>query len=264
MPTYILTWNPKRWPWPEEDYNEEVAVTKKGKLFPGGWTCGNTTRIVSGDRVFLLRQVTERGIIQSGYATSEVYETPHWEKSRKGDTVFRIAYESERLLPVEERLPIERLIKAGLGVHWDRILASGVGVPEEHAFRLEKLWEQHLAKLKRRSITPFQQERALAALEGDSYRGEATFRRRNRALIEDKKRMSDGRCSVCRMKFSERYKGIRKHCLVAHHVKPIGKRKTAAKTTLDEIDLLCPNCHTAVHTTDRPLTAAKLRIMLAE
>jgi predicted HNH restriction endonuclease len=106
-------------------------------------------------------------------------------------------------------------------------------------------------------------EQILAALEGDTYPAEALFRKRNRALIDAKKLKSDGKCSVCGFSFIDQYTGLTNDCLVGHHVKPIGKRKKVTKTTLDDIDLLCPNCHTAVHTKDPPLTAAKLRKMLA-
>jgi 5-methylcytosine-specific restriction endonuclease McrA len=103
------------------------------------------------------------------------------------------------------------------------------------------------------------EEVQLAAMEGRHYITEAGFRRRNRALIEAKKKQSDGKCSVCEFDFKERYRGIEKDYLVAHHVKPIGRRKRASKTTLDQIDLLCPNCHAAVHSEDPPLSADELR-----
>ena len=99
----------------------------------------------------------------------------------------------------------------------------------------------------------------LAALEGQHYLAEAKFRRRNRALIEEKKRRSDGKCSVCEFDFKATYEGLDRDFLVGHHVEPIGKRKKATKTTLDQIDVLCPNCHAAVHSQDPPLTADELR-----
>jgi predicted HNH restriction endonuclease len=102
----------------------------------------------------------------------------------------------------------------------------------------------------------------LAAMEGRHYLAEAKFRRRNRALIEEKKRRSDGKCTVCGFDFKAIYKGLDRDCLVAHYVQPIGKRRTASKTTLDQIDILCPNCHAAVHSQDPPLTAGELRIRL--
>jgi len=102
----------------------------------------------------------------------------------------------------------------------------------------------------------------LAAMEGRHYLAERGFRQRNRVLIEAKKKQSDGKCSVCGFDFKERYRGIEKDHLVAHHVKPNGQRKRALKTTLAEIDLLCPNCHAAVHSEDPPQTANQLRKML--
>ena len=103
----------------------------------------------------------------------------------------------------------------------------------------------------------------LAAMEGRHYLAETKFRRRNRALIEEMKRRSDGKCSVCEFAFKATYQGIERDCLVAHHVEPIGKRKKASKTTLDQIDVLCPNCHAAVHSQDPPLSADELRGRLA-
>jgi len=105
-------------------------------------------------------------------------------------------------------------------------------------------------------------ESGLTALEGEFYFAERKFRQRNSKLIAAKKKQSNGRCSVCGIKFSEQYSGISRDCLVAHHVKPIGNRQEATETTLNDIDLLCPNCHSAVHTQNPPLTAAQLRKML--
>jgi len=102
----------------------------------------------------------------------------------------------------------------------------------------------------------------LAAMEGRHYLAERGFRQRNRLLIEAKKKQSDGKCSVCGFDFKERYRGIEKDHLVAHHVKPIRQRKRASKTTLDQIDIFCPNCHAAAHSQDPPLTADQLRKML--
>ena len=267
--TYIITWNPSRWAWKPDEYDRQVEATEKGELFPYEWSCGNTKSIAEGDRVFLFRQESDRGLIGSGDVTKGSFSDDHWNPARAktGDKALYVRYGSDVLLPTEKRLLVEYLIAANLGVPWHRMVASGMSVPVESADRLEDLWQKHLraigwGKKPGRGMRGSQQEAVLAAMEGDSYRGEATFRHRNGALIEKKKKLSDGRCSVCQVKFSERYEGIEALCLVAHHVEPIGKRKKASKTTLDDIDLLCPNCHTAVHTKDPPLSADKLRKML--
>jgi uncharacterized protein YjbI with pentapeptide repeats len=100
------------------------------------------------------------------------------------------------------------------------------------------------------------------ALEGKLYKTEVTFRRRNRALIEAKKANSDGRCEVCGFCFEKQYSAISRDCLVAHHISPIAHRSGPSKTSLDDIALLCPNCHAVAHTQDPPIPLEDLRRML--
>jgi len=102
------------------------------------------------------------------------------------------------------------------------------------------------------------------ALEGKTYRAEVTFRRRNRSLIEAKKAASDGRCEVCGFSFEDYYGAIGRDCVVAHHINPIAHRSGPSRTSLDDIALLCPNCHAAVHTQDPPISLDDLRKMLRE
>jgi len=97
------------------------------------------------------------------------------------------------------------------------------------------------------------------ALEGEIYRAETTFRKRNRALIAAKKANSDGRCDICGFSFKERYGSLNRDCLIAHHIHPIGQRQGSSKTNLDDIALLCPNCHAAIHTQDPPISLENLR-----
>ena len=98
-----------------------------------------------------------------------------------------------------------------------------------------------------------------AEYEGKQYRREATFRCRNQSLIEAKKAISDFRCEVCEFNFRETYGNIGDRHIVAHHIEPIGGRPTATKTTLNDLALVCDNCHAMLHTKDPPLTVAELR-----
>jgi predicted HNH restriction endonuclease len=100
------------------------------------------------------------------------------------------------------------------------------------------------------------------AVEGRVYTTEVTFRRRNRALIETKKAQSDGHCEACGFCFEDHYGGLAKDCLVAHHINPIAHRTRPSMTSLDDIALLCPNCHAVVHTQDPPLSLEEVREML--
>lgn len=95
------------------------------------------------------------------------------------------------------------------------------------------------------------------AIEGEEYIKEATFRQRNRALIQAKKADSDFRCEVCGFNFQQMYGSIGREYIVAHHIRPVSSG--VAKTILDDLALLCANCHAMVHTSTPPITPEELR-----
>lgn len=103
------------------------------------------------------------------------------------------------------------------------------------------------------------QKGLIEAEEGRIIMTEAAFRSRNAALIETRKGNSDYRCEVCGFRFADRYGKIGHDYIIAHHLVPLASKKGTSKTTLDDIALLCANCHSMVHTTQPPLTPERLR-----
>jgi hypothetical protein len=87
----------------------------------------------------------------------------------------------------------------------------------------------------------------IVAQEGAEYRAETRFRTRNWKLIDTKKRNSDRSCEVCGMRFEKMYGAIGRDYIIAHHKIPIGSRVRSSKTTLDDIALVCANCHDMLH-----------------
>jgi hypothetical protein len=102
----------------------------------------------------------------------------------------------------------------------------------------------------------------LEALEGERVKAEATFRSRNRGIILAKKAISDGSCEICEFRFENRYGILGKDCLVAHHLNPIGRRRKAIVTKMEDILLVCPNCHAVAHNEIPPVVPSKLTKML--
>lgn len=100
------------------------------------------------------------------------------------------------------------------------------------------------------------------ATEGESYRAEANFRTRNRALIQAKKANSDYRCEVCGLSFEKIYGPIGREYIVAHHLDPIASGPST--TTLDDIALVCANCHAMVHKESPPISIQDLRNLLRQ
>jgi predicted HNH restriction endonuclease len=94
--------------------------------------------------------------------------------------------------------------------------------------------------------------------EGESYKAEIRLRKRVPKLIAEKKLKSDGRCEACQFNFNKKYRNLSKNCLVAHHLEPIGSRKKQKRTTLNDLILLCPNCHAIIHSRKPPINIRKL------
>ncbi|MCD4726593.1 MAG: HNH endonuclease [Pirellulales bacterium] len=264
MQTYIITWNPKRWKqWTEKEYNNEVAATKKGRLFPSRWSCGNTKRIVPGDRLFLLRQVAERGIIGSGYATSKVFEDEHWDSSRKDEIALYVDYQSDTLLPVHERLPIEQLEAADLGVHWNYMPASGISVPEKSALQLERLWKEHLVRIGWHTIQPItypEESPNHKYVEGATHKVVMdAYERDPKARAECLSHYGKS-CVVCRLTFADFYGELGEDYIHVHHLRDLAQIKRSHKVDpIKDLRPVCPNCHAMLHQTKPAMPIKKLQ-----
>jgi uncharacterized protein (DUF433 family) len=146
MATYLLTWNPDRWPW--GDLADEARLVRLGNEQKGRWSCGNNTQIRPGDRFFLLRQgKPPRGIVGSGRIVSAPFRDRHWdgERRKKGIEALYVEIVFERLLdPAKQALlGLAELTRGPLGaVHW-RTQMSGIRIPDDAADLLEKLWRDH-------------------------------------------------------------------------------------------------------------------------
>src|SRR5262249_38819312 len=148
MPTFLLTWNPARWPW--SNLAEASQQTADDTPYASRWSTGNTKKIARGDRVFLLKQGEEpRGIIAAGWVTSEqVYEAPHYDVQRaaQGDVALRADIEFDRILNPEENDPltVEDIREGPLSsVYW-QTPASGTELAVDAATALEELWSAYL------------------------------------------------------------------------------------------------------------------------
>jgi hypothetical protein len=96
MPTYLLTWNPKRYPFARVAKFAEDTAGGKARMMT--WSTGNRNTIERGDRVFLLRQGrTPKGIIAAGWVTRGSFQDDHWGGLR-GHKVWYVTARYERIL----------------------------------------------------------------------------------------------------------------------------------------------------------------------
>jgi hypothetical protein len=139
MATFLLTWNPTSTDW---DYTEAVNETEQGRHFDAHWSVGNRRHgITSGDRGFLLRQESDRGIVATGLFTGPVYQGQHWDDPKRQANYADLSW--DLVLDLPDRLPVE-VLKAQLpSMNWAP-RASGVQIPAPADAELEQLWAKHL------------------------------------------------------------------------------------------------------------------------
>ncbi|MEQ1904606.1 MAG: HNH endonuclease [Pirellulaceae bacterium] len=82
-------------------------------------------------------------------------------------------------------------------------------------------------------------------------------RERNRRLIALKKKLvRDHRCEICKFDFFDSY-GI-DYCEV-HHLTPLGNLQDETKTKLEDLAIVCANCHRIIHSTNPPYTIKQMK-----
>ena len=70
------------------------------------------------------------------------------------------------------------------------------------------------------------------------------------------------RCEVCGFDFEKYYGAIGKDFIEGHHIKPVSTLSPGEKTKVDDIVLLCSNCHSMIHRKKPWLTKSQLKSLL--
>lgn len=88
-------------------------------------------------------------------------------------------------------------------------------------------------------------------------------RERNRALVDAKKTATlkaKGRlcCEVCSFDFSATYGALGEGFCEVHHLVPLSSSSEPVTTTLDDLAVLCSNCHRVIHRSTPMLSVAEL------
>lgn len=104
---------------------------------------------------------------------------------------------------------------------------------------------------------------ASAAIEGRQRLVSHLQRERNQTLIRKKKRQAVSlHCEVCGFSFAQAYgEHAGAYCEV-HHLLPLAEAEQLVTTRLEDLAILCANCHRVVHLRYPPYTLEKVRGML--
>lgn len=85
-------------------------------------------------------------------------------------------------------------------------------------------------------------------------------RERSRGLVETKKAAAESlACEICGFDSNETY-GV-PYC-EAHHIKPIGEKEVITETKLEDLVLVCANCHRIIHSKVPPYEIREVREVL--
>jgi len=66
-------------------------------------------------------------------------------------------------------------------------------------------------------------------------------------------------CEVCKFSFEEKYGDIGKGFIEVHHLKPISEYEVDEKTSIENLKLVCSNCHKMIHRGDSYITFYSLQ-----
>jgi len=258
MQTFLLTWNPDKWDWSEDDYADAVERTAAGRTFHASWSTGNRRSGISvGDRALLLRQARDRGMVASGYFSSAIYEDNHWDNS--GRTASYAKVDFDVVLPVEDRLYTEELIAAIPGVPWNNLMGSGVQVSANSSASIEAMWSAHTAAAPYRSpgeLAPTYEEGELTRISVNRYERD---RKARVACIKH----HGLTCVVCGFNFEQAYGELGQGVVHVHHLQEISRiGHTYEVDPVKDLVPLCANCHVMAHRRRPALSPEQLRRLL--
>ena len=262
MSTYLLTWNPNRWPW--EDLAETYHRVVKEGFALIQWSCGRTRRIEVGDRVFMLRQGVEpRGIVASGVVVEPPYEAPHWDASASKPALY-VGVKVDALLDpeVDEILPRELLDEPYFsGMHWNT-QSSGISVPEHVAQALEREWEKWLSEVSSRQVTSPGSHKLS---EGTAYDITLTGYERNREARRRCIAYYGSSCFVCGLDLGQTYGPAGENYIHVHHLLPLSEIGEQYEVDpVEEMRPVCPNCHAIIHRRSPPYEIEEVEEMMVK
>lgn len=106
-----------------------------------------------------------------------------------------------------------------------------------------------------------------SVLEGQVIYKLHKLRERNKKIIRQKKdqmlqRTGQLACEACVFEFEPYYGEIGKGYIECHHRTPLSQFKVSTRTTLDDLALVCSNCHRMLHKRIDTITVEDLKTMI--
>jgi 5-methylcytosine-specific restriction protein A len=252
MTTWILTGNDERG-WDDEWWKNAANRTSRGHKVTNSWSTGVSTSVQPGDRFFLLRQGKVRGIVASGWCTSEVYVDEHFDDPDRDANYTEVAFDVA--LIAEDRLPTEVLEAQLPEQHWTP-QGSGSRLKPHLEDDLEELWAQHLG-VGPEDVGPG------TFLEGAQQRVAVNRYERSPQARAACLAAHGTACVVCGFDFGQRYGALGAGRIVVHHLKELSTIKKGYQVDpVADLRPVCPNCHLMLHARRPAFTIDEVKAML--
>lgn len=71
-------------------------------------------------------------------------------------------------------------------------------------------------------------------------------------------------CDVCGFSFVERYGELGRGFIEAHHTTPLSELALGSRTKMEDLAMVCSNCHSMLHRDEKTLSIDDLKLILAE
>lgn len=175
-----------------------------------------------------------------------------------GLTHYRVEAKAEdaTLLPPKERnLLIPRAVKGGIGQ--SNVWYADSPESKVHIQRVSKLINQGYDD-------GLQDLDIISGKEGNPRLVAHLKKERNQAIVKKKKKQildSTGKliCEVCGFDFQSFFGDLGEGFCEVHHLKPLSKMDGEVETTLEDLAIVCSNCHRILHRKNPMLTLSRLR-----
>ncbi len=226
---------------------------------------------ISGVTVVWTAKHPDDGVVIVGwYKNATVYQglqtSPiQWRKDEK-TAIYNISasFNDATLLPIEKRdFPIPRKQEGFMGQRniW---YADRDDMPEVKDFVLEVI-----QFINNKGIVSQAPGSDMPKSEGTLQYISCIRKKRSAKLVKDKKDeafkdFDNLCCAVCNFNFAANYGEWGKKCCEVHHLNQLSKSDGEVETTLEELVIICANCHRVIHHKDPMLTIDELKEEIAK
>ena len=245
-------------------FDVDAKISQNTKIY---WTVSVKSycdEMVVGDRAFLWRAKGSRSSVSGLVAIGSVIEEcrtqsevlhPEWLGDRLGPEEIKAGIHIDEFrLSIKDGMITRKQVQADEILGSIPIIKSSVGsnfkLKPPEAARLLQLWETAADE----DADGFA-GRGVSAREGRILKRIHSVRERNRKLVNDAKSAYIRKhgslfCQLCGFSFADTYGEMGLDFIEAHHIKPVSTIKAGEETRIEDLMMVCANCHRMLHRAD--------------